>query len=470
MALLLSFVAGACTDHFEELNTDPNRIDRITPGTLLNPIIYELASFNTSRSDNFTFNIMQVALPFPSASGGVHRYDISENAGNSTWNTYYRWLTNIREMQAAAVEAEDPNYEAIALTLNAWTYSLLTDSFGDVPMEEASRGDEKIFQPAFNTQQEVYTRILADLEKANSLFDASRDMIYGTDILYGNDVSKWQRFCNSLQLRLLLRVSKRLEMDAYTKMARIIENPAQYPVFTSNEEAAILKITGVAPNLSPWGRAIDFTTFRASGEFFIDNLNDLNDPRLPIFATEARETDGTTTIGYKGIPSGYGGSDSQFDFLPSNVNREQVMAPMISIIMTYAEVEFIKAELAQQGKLNADAQTHYELGVQAALEQWGAKLPAGYFENPAAAYDGSLERIMLQKYYALYFNDYQQWFEYRRTGLPVLPKADGMLNNKVMPVRFKYPPSVQTNNKANYENAVAAMGSDDINTKVWWEK
>jgi len=146
------------------------------------------------------------------------------------------------------------------------------------------------------------------------------------------------------------------------------------------------------------------------------------------------------------------------------------VAPMISVIMTYAEVELIKAELAQQGKIVADAKAHYENGVRAAIEQWDIEVPDNYFDNPAVAYDGTLEKIMLQKYYALYFNDYQQWFEYRRTGLPVLPKADGMLNNKIMPVRFKYPAAVQLNNGANYKEAVASMGGDDINTKVWWEK
>ncbi len=470
LVLLFLSIGFACTDDFEEINTDPNRIERISPGTLLNPIIYEMASFNTSRSDNFTFNIMQVALPFPSATGGVHRYDVSENAGNSTWNTYYRWLANIKEMRAAAVAAEDVNYEAIALTLNAWTYSLLTDSFGDVPMEEAVRGDEGIFYPAFNTQQEVYTKILSDLETANSLFDDSKPMIYGTDILYNNNVGNWQRFCNSLHLRLLLRVSKRAEMNAEAKMAQIVNDPTQYPVFTSNEEAAILKISGVAPLLSPWGRAIDFTTFRAAASFFVDNLNQMNDPRLPRFVTQARTSDGTSTIGYKGIPSGYDGSDSQFDYLPSNVNIALVTAPMVSVMMTYAEVALMKAELAQKGIISSDAQAHYEQGVKASIEQWGAEVPADYFQNEAAAYNGTLERIMLQKYYALYFNDYQQWFEYRRTGLPALPKGEDLLNNGIMPVRFKYPTTLQTNNGANYRKAVEAMGGDDINTKVWWEK
>ncbi|WP_114782342.1 SusD/RagB family nutrient-binding outer membrane lipoprotein [Botryobacter ruber] len=470
LLVAMSCISVSCTDDFEEINTDPNRIEKISPGTLLNPIVYEMASFNTSRSNAFTFEIMQVSLPFPSPSGGEHRYDIGDNAGNSTWNTYYRWLTNIKEMREAAASAQDANYEAIALTLNAWTYSLLTDSFGAVPMEEAARGDEGIFYPAFNTQEEVYRKILGDLETANSLFDASKGMIYGTDILYGNNVANWQRFCNSLHLRLLLRVSKRPEMNASQKMAEIINNPEKYPVFTQNSEAAILKIPGIPPLISPWGRAVDFRTGRAAAEFFVDNLNNWNDPRVGKFFGEARLKDGTTSIGYKGIPSGYAGNDSQFDFVPSNPNIALVTAPMISVIMSYAEVEFIKAELAQKGVITSDAKSHYEKGVKAAIEQWGATLPEGYFLNPAAAYDGTLERIMLQKYYALYFNDYQQWFEYRRTGLPVLPTTEAMLNDKKVPVRFRYPATVQISNGANYRKAVETMGGDDINTKVWWEK
>ncbi len=472
ITLLFALAASllSCTKGFEELNLDPNRIEKISPGTLLNPIVYGLASFNTLRADDFTHDIMQVALPFPSVSGGIHRYVVSEGAGNSTWTTYYRWLANIREMRLAAEAAGDPNYQAVALTLNAWAYANLTDAFGDVPMTEASRAEEGVLYPAFDQQAQIYPALLADLERANGLFDATKALSYGSDILYNNSVPNWQRFCNSLRLRLLLRASKRPEINAPARLAAILNDPAKNPVFTQNSEAAILRITGVAPNISPWGRAIDFTTFRAGAEFFIDNLNTLNDPRLARFNTPARTKDGRSTIGYKGIPSAYGGSDSQFQFLPSGLNVALVTAPMVSVLMTYAEVEFIRAEAAQKGYVTADARLAYERGVRAAIEQWGAVVPATYFQNPAAAYNNTLARIMLQKYYALFFNDYQQWFEYRRTGLPQLPRGQDLQNGGRMPTRFRYPLVVQTNNGANYQKALETMGADDVNTKVWWEK
>ena len=118
--------------------------------------------------------------------------------------------------------------------------------------------------------------------------------------------------------------------------------------------------------MSPWGRAIDFTTFRAAAEFFIDNLNTWADPRLARFNTQARTQNGSATIGYKGIPSAYAGSDAQFQYQPSNFNVALVTAtaaaPMPSVLMTYAEVEFIKAEAAQRGYTTADARTALRAG------------------------------------------------------------------------------------------------------------
>ncbi len=460
----------SCTKKFEEINTDPNRIDQISPGTLLNPIIYDAASFGMDRSAAINFELMQVDLPFPSVSAGIHRYDLSDNIGNSTWNTYYRIITNIKEMYAASVKAGDPNYQAIAMTLNAWIYSNLTDAFGDVPMEEAARGDEQIFRPKFNKQQDIYPKLLNDLDSANRLFVTSKAMIYGTDILYGNNVLKWKKFCNSLNIRLLLRVSKRIEINSLARIISIVADPVKYPIFTSNADGAILNLTGITPLVSPWGRPIDFTLFRAAGKFFLDSLNALNDPRRAKFATEARNKTGNAVIGYRGIPSGYTGSENQFDYIPSILQVGLVTAPMIVPIMPYAEVEFIRAELELKSGTSANAKSAYERGVKAAIEQWGVVMPADYFTNTRAAYNNTLERIMLQKYYALFFVDFQQWFEQRRTGFPILPVGPGMLNNQQVPARFEYPLPVRTNNPVNYAEAVSWMGGDEIFTKVWWQK
>ncbi|MEZ7514097.1 SusD/RagB family nutrient-binding outer membrane lipoprotein [Flavobacterium frigidarium] len=468
LSLTLLFMSLACTKDFEEINEDPNRIAQISPGTLLNPIIYGLATHNADRSASITFDLMQVSLPFPSVSGGLHRYDVSQSIGNSSWYWYYRWLNNIKEMRLASVKAEDPNYEAIALTLQALAYANLTDIFGPVPMTEAVNGEEGNFYPKFDSQEFIYQTILADLERANSLYNSKISMVYADDILFKNDVEKWRKFTNSLHLRLLLRISNRTETNAFQKLASMIQNPTQYPVFGNTQESAILQVTGVTPNVSPWGRPQDFRLSVKIGEFFIDNLNLLEDPRRPIIATTASDFN-SNPIGYKGIPSAYEGAESQFKYDASTFNIDQVTNPMTIVILPYSEVEFIKAEVAQKGFIS-NPEEHYIKGVKAAMEQLDAVVPANYFDNPMAIYNGTLERIMLQKYYALYFVDYQQWFEYRRTGFPVLPKTAAMENNGEMPSRFIYNTDVQINNTENYRKALELLGgSDDINTKVWWD-
>ena len=84
--------------------------------------------------------------------------------------------------------------------------------------------------------------------------------------------------------------------------------------------------------------------------------------------------------------------------------------------------------------------------------------------------DTKMEMIHVQKYYTLFWTDFQEWFEVRRTGHPNLPKGPGVLNNKIMPARLNYPVYVQSANPANYTAAVAGQGPDVISTQVWWQK
>ncbi|HVK97349.1 MAG TPA: SusD/RagB family nutrient-binding outer membrane lipoprotein [Flavisolibacter sp.] len=469
--ITISLMLASCTKDFKEINTDPNRIDQVSPGTLLNPIIYEVAAFNMNNgASGITFDLMQVMLPFPSPQGGLHRYEITENTGSSTWNTYYRWLKNIKEMHEASVKAQDPNYQAIAMTLNAWVASNLTDVFGDVPYSEAVRGDEQLFFPKFDKQEEIYKKLISDLEEANKLYNTTRPMLYGTDILFANNITRWKKFTNSLHMRLLLRISN-TNPDVFTLLRNMLNNSTQYPVFVSNAEAAVLNITGVTPLVSPWGRPIDLPLFRAAGKFFVDSLNAVNDPRRAKFMSQARSNAaGTPLIGFVGIPSGYTGPETQFNFTPSNFLAALATAPMIVPVLPYAEVEFIRAEVEWRAGNSAAAKAAYEKGVKAAIEQWSVPMPADYFTNSFAAYNGTLERIMLQKYYALIFVDFQQWSEYRRTRLPKLPVGAGMVNNGVMPSRLEYPISVRISNPEKYKQAVTEMGGDNINIKLWWAK
>lgn len=476
IALLLSAMVGlqGCTKNFDEINTDPNKVENVTPSALITPTVYGMSTYFTVRSNDFTWEIMQTGLANPSAANGVHRYYFTETSGDGTWNTCYRYLRNIREMESAAATSGQDVYKAVATTLKAYIAGLLTDSFGDVPMSEALRAEEHINQPKFDKQEQIYADMIAALETANTLY-AGEDVMNGSDLLYNNKKELWRKFNNSLLLRYYLRQSKRI--PAAAKIKTILDNPAQYPIFTSNEDAAIVKITGQSPYDYAWGRRQDYVNFTAMAEFFVDNLNALNDPRRPFIMTEATEmvNNKPVKIGYKGIPAGHSGDLSAYKFSPSTPNGDLMYPEVVGtaiqeILMPYSEVEFIKAEVYLSLGMDTEAQTAYEKGVRASIEQYGGQVPADYFANEAAKFNGTLERIMLQKYLGLFMVDYQQWFEYRRTGYPKLPKTPYMFYNGVMPTRFMYKNEVRRFNPDNYAKAVEQMGGDDFHTKVWWEK
>ena len=169
LLLATTLSLSSCED-FDELNTDPNRMSSVTPGALLNPVLYDMAVFNWGRARSWTFELMQVSLSTLSSTG-VGQYNFNDNAGNSTWNNHYRWLNNLREMEQLAIQLQEPNYQAIALTLKAYSLHQLTDAFGPVPMTEAVRGDEGLMQPAFDSQEAIYPALLQILEEANTLYN-----------------------------------------------------------------------------------------------------------------------------------------------------------------------------------------------------------------------------------------------------------------------------------------------------------
>lgn len=471
---VILFSLNSCTD-FDELNTDNTRLTQANPGTFLNPILYEMSSYNWNRYESYTFALMQGTVSTSSVSG-VGWYNISDAAGDGSWTTYYKWLTNIREMEKEAVALNQPNYRAVSLTLKSWIFELLTDGFGDIPMTEACRGDEGIFTPKFDTQLDVYKQIIADLDTANTLFDTKSGLKYNTDgeLLYGTNATltsgvstgivKWKKFCNSLKMRVLLRVINVDGLDAKAKLQEMMDDPETYPVFESNDDGALLSISGVYPEEAPMTRPQDLTAYTYYSEFFIDNLKAWNDPRLPVFASKATNNG---VKSYIGLPSGY---DVVPSFSASQPLQALAIAPMKLTLMSYAELELIKAEYEQRFGTSDNAEDNYKKGVTAAIEQWGATVPSDYFDNPEVAYDGTLNQLMTQKYYALFFCDYQAWYEYNRTGYPAVPRGVGVPEGRYMPKRFKYPAALQRTNLKNYQLAKANMGGDDFDIKLIWQQ
>jgi hypothetical protein len=504
-AFFVALVLSSCTKGFEELNTDPNNITNALPQQLLAPALVNTLTYNMIRNRNFNNELMQVTVDMSEAEGQVFRYDFRATFADYLYNGMYSQLTNYKDIYQKASDTTSSNYNksymGISLICQSWVYSILTDTYGDIPYFQSNQAkDSLLYEPAFDTQKNIYLDIFKNLETANTLLAANTAIQAASDPVYYGNISRWRKFGNSLYLRLLLRLSGKAEVsaDVIAKIKEILEtNTAAYPLIASNDESAILRWTGIAPYTSPLVgvREQDFRD-PAIATFFIQNLTNWNDPRIdiPIYGTGGFNRWGIapSSGAYVGVNSGYAPGETQtkrsyFYSITSAVTLQT--EPLAGMILNFAELQFIRAEAVAKGWIAGSAEAFYNSGVLNSITLWLPLWPtiinqqtglpndintyvvaADIQWDEAATLEEKMERIHLQKYYALFLTDMQQWFEFRRTGHPVLPKGNGLRNNGEMPSRMNYPVYVQSANPTNYKLAVAVQGPDVMSTKVWWQK
>lgn len=478
-------LTGSCTKDFEEINVDPNRPEKVNPGVILSQLQYRIVNNSVSAARNFTHELMQVDAPRSSTSGlGLHRYIVNPGAG--VWSSFYQNLTDIEDIYTIADRLKENNYKAIALVYKCWAYSILTDLYGDVPYSQAIKATEGNFKPSFDKQKDIYIQILKDLETANSLFDDSKILTYGGDLVYNTSaltsgknvgIQRWKKFGNSLRLRLLLRISKKEgEVNVKEQISSILADPVKYPTLNANADDAIFRYPGTFPYFNPFynARTLDWRDGTYFTEYFLNNLNAIQDPRRAIWAIPVT-VNGVST--FRGIQSGYPTTLEYVVGQNSSYTDALKTLPQLGVMMPFAEVEFIKAELALKGfNTGKTPKAHYDAGITASIVQWGATIPATYLTQKGVAYDATLstekqlEQIFQQKYYAYFFVDYQAWFEKRRTGYPILPRGTGIPAANQFPSRVPYPTYLQSLNPEALASATASIGADNSDTKVWWER
>jgi hypothetical protein len=414
-------------------------------------------------------------------------------------------MRNVQNMidLASSNSPVQQNYLGVALILKSWLFSLATDSYGDIPYSEAIKAKTSgVYLPKYDTQEAIYNGLLADLKKANEILGTSNETIAG-DILYNGSVIKWRRLANSLRLRLLMRLSKKRSVNA--DMQAIVGNLTQNPIMTSNDDNAELKYLADVP-ANQWplysSRVGSFDEIRV-GKTLSDRLRAINDPRLSVFGRPSQRSIAAGTPVIEGVPNGLGDVAAlnfnggpqgvsrvgySYACLVCNDNNQAAPLPNVArgILMNYSELQFILAEASEKGMITSSTstETYYLNGVQSNFAYYAAMVPAAYgitvtppatyYTQPAVAYVGTstekLGKIALQKWVSLFFTGLEAWFDWRRTGLPVIVPGVDNLNNNRVPVRFIYPLSEQALNKVNRDAAVARQGVDDINTLIWIAK
>lgn len=479
MAIATAIVSMVSCSDFERMNTNPNQIpyNETNPTKLLQDLIYYSNSRIYYRAWRVNNQLMQYST-FVNGQELTANYDIKSSESDMSWKDFYKWGSAADHMYSLAIAKDDPNCQAIALTLKVYACEPITAIFGDVPYSEAFRFDEGISAPVFDDQIAIYRQMLDELETANFLYDTDEELdVPSRDLLYTGDILKWKKFTNSLRLRLLMRVSRSEEIDAPAMIEEMLRNPQDWPVFESNADAAILRPTGENPFYGVFGGSIGYDPMTTNNKLcsrFTKLLTSAADPRLPKFA-DARNGE------YLGLDSG-----QTQDYISANADNCCNYAKSLNrnttpqTMMNYAEVLFLKAEARFRDFTTVgDAGEYYDKAVTASIRQWledEKYEPGQLLEAPStAAYDNTLVRIMEQKYIAVFLSGFEAWCDYRRTGLPEMPKGPAMMNygddgEPVLPERLVYPAFTEARNGANYADAVSRLetGRNDMLSKVRW--
>ncbi len=503
LLLLLCFCAGC--DDLTELNENPNGVEPSAahPNLMMATVLTESAKQVVGLGFGNIAGVMQHTQK-DAWFGGHNDYDWN----NQSWGGHYGILRNADHMQTRAMDLDLEFHQGIALLMKAFTFGMITDLWGPAPYSNALKGDQggnENLLPAFDDQAQIYDGILSNLATASSMLSKPESQYIGiisdVDVIYDGDVGLWQKFANSLQLRYYMRIS---EKDP-SKAKSGFESVASQPLILDPSEDATMEYVGTSDSDSWPSNSVTDISGSAYRRIkmcatLVDKLQDLDDPRLAIWAEPidvplvvdesaaagtdvvedgirrlapdvVADLDIDTDPSYVGIPpslsaipSGYNlnPTPGQTSFNPhvsylNAIYQEAAHPLLLARMMSAAEVHFLLAEAAQKGwNVGGSAEEHYNAGIKASLETWGVgDAYDAYIANDGVAFEGTIEQIIEQKWIASWTAAGEAWMDYRRTGLPAL-KAGPAAKRDALPVRFYY---MQDELSINAANATQALNS-----------
>lgn len=497
LSMLIIGVFAACDDGFDEMNVNPIALTEVDPWFELNTaIVGSVAGYNNLQYE--TIIVKQMINPF-SGVGAAGQYN-QDNRGvtSGNWNRYFR--SSIKELtNVLAVTRDDParsNLYNMARIWRAYSYMVLTDSYGDIPYFEAGKGYlEGLVTPVYDSQEAIYNDLLNELETASAALDPSRGEVV-RDILYA-DVVKWKRLGNSLLLRAAMRLSK----VNPTKAAEYVSKAVAGGLMQSNADNAVLRHTANFPN--PVGNQVNSgqSGFFYMAKDFIDYLKNNDDPRLASIAVryvgaqsgvDQNESMAVRAVDAQiGMPLGYDNTtvseavtadnlESLYDY--SQLDRTRMgdtQAP--TFFVTYAQTQLLLAEAVVRNWAQGDAETLFADGVRAHMEQLAAYGPSTAIgEQAINAYlldhpfnqNNALEEINVQYWVASFLNGMEAFANFRRSGYPELtpnPFPGSDLKTEDFIRRLTYPDAELNVNDKNVQAAISRQGPDILDTRVWWD-
>ncbi|MCF8247360.1 MAG: SusD/RagB family nutrient-binding outer membrane lipoprotein [Saprospiraceae bacterium] len=466
MLITASIVLTSCDKDFGDLNVDKKKPSAVAPGALFTTAQKNLVDMMTRPNVNFNVFRMFAQQWTETTYIDEANYDLNtRNIPQNGWNAIYvNVLKNLSEAQRLIPDqnasffppAVKTNQNSCAEILNVYAYSTLVNMFGDIPYSEAL--DFANAAPKYDDASTVYNDLLTRLDNAINAIDEGAGGFGSSDILYGGDMAGWKKFGKSLQARLAMIIADHDSGKASSIISKVAND-----IITSNDDNTYFHYLSAPPNTNQiWvdlvqsGRK-DFV----AANTLVDVMNGLNDPRVPYYFT-------TDDAG--GYTGGIYGSNNNYATYSKPADR--LIAPDFeAILFDAAEGNFLLAEAVERGYISGDAGAYYAAGITASCDYWHADATA-YIADPAVAYATAAgdwkQKIGTQKWLALYNRGFEAWTEWRRFDYPVLVAPPDALSD--IPVRYTYPTQEQTLNATNYAAASAAIGGDEVGTKLFWDK
>jgi hypothetical protein len=498
LAVMILF--AGCDKDLTEINTNKTDFTSMDPAFMLNSAIIDITNSRTARNYmNEAHTIIQwFVVPFGSSFLGAN-YNQWSTFQEQPFSSYYPSAVPklVDIIKNTKDDATKFNLYQAARIWKAYTFMILTDTYGDVPYTEAGLGYiSQVLRPKYDYQQDIYTDILKELDEASAALDVTKTKITG-EILYSGDVTKWKRFGYSLLMRAAMRLSKVDPAKAQIYVTKAVAGG----LLQSNADNAMIKHTAEWPNVN--GVEISGTE---KGNYYatkaiVNYLRATNDPRLGYLfqryvgatsftlQTESRRTKDAAQ--QKGMPVGYNDITiaqtyaaegvaglydySQFDWNIFFVNTSP------EFYLTYGQTQLLLAEAALRGWTAGTAATFYANGVKADMEvlsQFGtaATIPAAtitaYIAANPLVTPTELAQINGEYWVGSIPNGQEAWSNFLRSGFPALtpnPYPASEIPGEFIR-RHIYPDRETITNRDNVEAAIAHQGPNKMNARVWWDK
>lgn len=494
-----SFLMNGCDSKFSDYNTNPNESTIVTSAMLATNMILKVMKEHGTDKDFMRDQMLSKYVAWTEENDIDYAFN---RLGRKSYSSM-RMLYNVDKMvDFAPTEGLKNSYSALGHVLRAWKFFDMSMRVGDIPYSQAMKGEEGIEYPAYDTQKEVFAGILNELEEADRLFQNGED--FDGDPVYGGSVEKWRKAANVLELKVLINLYKK-SADADLKVKeRFQAIVSEKPIFESNEDNMQLVHSDNSGQKYPFYKeGNNFVVYVQSSSIVIDSLKKFGDRRVFYYAKPTKNAieQGLSCSDW----NAYNGVEPTMTFTEiqtavqsgnvSQINNRYIDLPTgePTYLLSYSEMNFILAEAAVRGFINGNAKNYYETGIRAAMKFTADNTPDAtdyhhdmkitddyidsYLQGSYVAFSNTaekqIEQIIEQKYLSTFLQvEFNGYYEYRRTGYPVIPiNPNSNRNDEAdkMPVRWMYSQDEYDYNAANVNAAVQSQfgGVDDENQVMW---